>query len=335
MPRNGTDRPSASLPATRRPVTAALLLLASLAGGTPAANLPAGATATGQAVYDFYCYQCHGYAGDARTLASSMLDPQPRNFTAADPAVLTRERMIGSVSNGRPGTAMTTFASVLDATQIAAVVDYIRTRFMSGEQPALRYHTPANGWEDHERYRDAFPFASGELPLDTSWEALTPAQQRGRQLYMQACITCHDRATVTDAGAVWELRALSYPRRHYSHTVPVDATSGASPYALHDRPPEAAELTAQERRGESLYQDNCAFCHAADGTARNWIGSFLEPRPRNLTGAQVAAMERDRLRAVIRDGLPGTSMPAWRHVLADAQIEDIISYIRRVFRENS
>ncbi|HEY5641885.1 MAG TPA: hypothetical protein VIS31_03340, partial [Woeseiaceae bacterium] len=36
----------------------------------------------GEAIYRFYCYQCHGYAGDAQTLASASLSPPPRDFTS-------------------------------------------------------------------------------------------------------------------------------------------------------------------------------------------------------------------------------------------------------------
>ena len=68
-------------------------------------------------------------------------------------------------------------------------------------------------------------------------------------------------------------------------------------------PPKLEGLTETEQRGETLFQQNCAFCHAADGTARNWIGSFMEPHPRNLTkSAAMDSMTRTRLRTVIRDG---------------------------------
>ncbi|MEN8205558.1 MAG: cytochrome c [Pseudomonadota bacterium] len=283
----------------------------------------------GESAYNFYCYQCHAYGGDARTLASTFLDPKPRNFPATDPATLTREQMVDAVTHGRPGTAMTSFSSVLSSDEISAIVDYIRTMFMQGNKPDLIYHTPANGWDDHERYQDAFPFANGAIPLDTDWEDLTPAQQHGKQLFMQACISCHDRAHVTNEGNIWELRALSYPRKHYTHTRPVDGLTGASPYAVHDVQPRLENPTAAERRGEILYQQNCAFCHAADGTARNWIGSFLEPRPRNLTGQRVSGMDNDRLKVAIMDGIEGTSMPAWRHVLDEGQIGDILAYLQR------
>jgi cytochrome c oxidase cbb3-type subunit 3 len=87
-----------------------------------------------------------------------------------------------------------------------------------------------------------------------------------------------------------------------------------------------------EQQGEALFQANCSFCHAADGTARNWIGSFMEPHPRDLTSpAAMSGMTQDRLRTVIHEGLPGTSMPAWKSVLSDPEIEAVIAYVGRAF----
>lgn len=283
----------------------------------------------GKAVYNFYCYQCHAYAGDARTLATTFLDPQPRNFTATDPQQLRREQMVEAITHGRAGTAMVSFSNVLDRQEIEAVVDFIRTEFMQGRRPALIYHTPENGWENHQRYAAAFPFASGDLPLDTPWEELTASQKQGKRLFMAACISCHDRSRVRNEGAIWELRPLSYPREHYDHTRPLDNISGASPYALHDKPPLSAGLAPLEQRGERLFQINCAFCHAADGTARNWIGSFLEPHPRDLTSSAILKRDNHSLKHVIKEGLQGTSMPAWKEILNDDQIDDIIAYLKR------
>jgi cytochrome c oxidase cbb3-type subunit 3 len=285
----------------------------------------------GRSVYNFYCYQCHGYSGDAKTLAATFLNPPPRDFTHADPQALSRDAMREAVTKGRSGTAMVSFASVLDPADIEAVVDFIRHQFMQGDRPVLAYHTPENGWDSHEqRYGAAYPFANGDIPLDAPWEELTPRQRAGKKLYMSACIICHDRAKVENEGLIWELRALSYPRRHYSHTQSPDAVSGASPYALHDQPPAPLELTPTERRGERLFRHNCAFCHAADGTGRNWIGSFLEPRPRDLTGPVIGQMNDQQLRETIRDGISGTSMPAWKYSLSDTQIGDIMAYLRRM-----
>jgi mono/diheme cytochrome c family protein len=37
-----------------------------------------------------------------------------------------------------------------------------------------------------------------------------------------------------------------------------------------------------------------------------------------------------RLRERIRDGLEGTSMPAWRHVLNDAEVDAVAAYVSQV-----
>ena len=96
--------------------------------------------------------------------------------------------------------------------------------------------------------------------------------------------------------------------------------------------PTLANLTAEEKQGETLFQHNCAFCHAADGTGRNWIGSFLQPHPRNLTSATaMQGMTRTHLKQVIRNGLPGTTMPAWKSVLNDGQMDAVVVYVARAF----
>ena len=77
---------------------------------------------------------------------------------------------------------------------------------------------------------------------------------------------------------------------------------------------------------------SCAACHAADGTGKNWIGTFLQPHPRDLTDSDfMTGMSVERLSHVIRDGLPGTSMPAWKSVLTDTQIDAVVRYIHRAF----
>ena len=294
--------------------------------------MAAGSTAVsdfekGRDIYNFRCYFCHGYAGNAKTLASTYLSPPPRDFTATSLDKLPRERMLKSVAHGRKQTGMAGFKEVLTAEEIELVVDFIRQAFMGEAKLNTRYHTAGNGWPNHEQYAIAFPFASGDIALDTPVETLSEQQQAGRKLFMDSCITCHDRARVTEEGAPWNARPVSYPRTGYSHRNMADAVSSATPYSVHDIAPKIAGLDAQQREGEALFQENCAFCHAADGTGKNWIGMFMEPPARDLTAMQ--GLTRKRLEAVIRDGLAGTSMPAWRHVLNENQTEAVAAYIMR------
>jgi len=243
--------------------------------------------------------------------------------------------MILAVSNGRTGTAMMGFGKVLTTQEIDAVVDFVRASFISGHHRNSRYHSPANGWRDFSRYAAAFPFVEGKIALDKPVAALTAGQRRGRRLYVNACITCHDRPRVTEKGPVWDAHPVSFPRGGYSHRdrdAVVDEITTATPYARHAVAPSEFPLTAEERRGETVFQKNCAFCHAADGTGRNWIGSFLQPHPRDLTDRQaMASMTRLRLRRVILEGLPGTTMSAWKQVLSATEIDAVIAYIFKVF----
>ncbi len=306
----------------------------------PAARVlqaPATGSATheqGRRIYNFRCYFCHGYSGDGQTLASTYLQPKPRNFLATATDQLSVAQMREAVTHGRPGSAMQGFATVLSTAEVNAVVDFVRQEFMVAKAVNTRYHTPENGWPQHQRYAAAFPFARGELPLDSPPETLTPEQRAGRRLFMATCVSCHDRARVRDAGAPWEAQALSYPRNGFvpGDAQQVDTVSGASPYHLHDQAPQLVALSEQELQGQTLFQENCAFCHAADGTGRNWIGSFLQPHPRDLTApAFMRSMTAGRLAGVIREGLPGTSMPAWKSVLSPPQIQALVAYIARAF----
>ena len=88
---------------------AALMPLSGCDGAPPAAPASApGAQATaagtklherGRAVYNYRCYFCHGYSGDARTLAATYLNPRPRDFTRGG---LDAPAVAAAVGEGHP-----------------------------------------------------------------------------------------------------------------------------------------------------------------------------------------------------------------------------------------
>lgn len=287
----------------------------------------------GRRVYNARCYFCHGYSGDAKTVAAGMLEPPPRDFTAA--SSLDEPQVLRALREGRPRSAMASFAGLLDEREMRAVAGFVVREFVRAKRPNTAYHTPENGWAGHARHGDAFPFARGEIALDTPAESLSPTQQRGRRLFMSACISCHDRSRGTAPGPAWAARPVSYPRLGFvpgqASAPVVDAVSSASVYARHDQPPRLAGLTREQRRGEALFQANCAFCHGADGTGRNWIGQFMEPPARDLTRYDAATYPRERLQRTIAEGLPGSSMPAWKRVLGAADIRAVAGYVMRAF----
>jgi cytochrome c oxidase cbb3-type subunit III len=158
----------------------------------------------GRAVWNFRCYFCHGYSGDAKTLATTFVEPKPRDFQAADPREFPPERIERAVRDGVPNTSMKGFKGILTEAQIRDVSAFLRDEFLVRRAKNTSYHTVENGWPNHERYAAAFPFARGEIALDRPEPELTEEQRRGRRLFVGTCITCHDRAKVDNPGATWE-----------------------------------------------------------------------------------------------------------------------------------
>ncbi|VAX01441.1 Cytochrome c oxidase (cbb3-type) subunit CcoO [hydrothermal vent metagenome] len=285
----------------------------------------------GRAIYNYRCYFCHGYSGDAKTLTSSYVYPAPLNFKQINLKKLSRQKMLNAVTHGKVNTAMTAFSRVLNANEIRAVVDFIRLEFMKNKQSNSQYHTNKNGWPNHQRYALAFPFAKGDIALDTAWTQLTPELISGKKLYLSSCISCHDRANVINEGDIWKKQSISYPRNNYSHTK-IDLLSSASVYAKHDISPKTKQLSISASSGKIIWLKNCAFCHAADGSGQNWIGSFLEPNPRDLRQEKfMKNMTREKLQLRIQNGIKNSSMPAWKNVLSKKQIDQLISYISEAF----
>lgn len=288
----------------------------------------------GRSVYNYRCYFCHGYSGDGQTLAATYLNPKPSNFKVATPERLSPAAVQKVLEEGRAGTAMKSFSNILSEHEMLAVATFVVDEFVNRKADNTRYHTAENGWPNHERYSAAFPFAKGEIALSRPWESLNELESAGKRLYLSSCVSCHDRGTPTHDEIAWDARPLSFPRNNFSlaDPRPIDAMTSASPYALHDIAPKVSGLSERERAGEHLFQVNCAFCHGADGSGQNWIGQFMEPHPRNLRNPEfMKSATRATLTNAIREGLPNTSMPAWKSVLSDQEIQSILDYIDRAF----
>jgi len=79
--------------------------------------------------------------------------------------------------------------------------------------------------------------------------------------------------------------------------------------------------------GAKVFQSNCEMCHGPQGHGDGPAGQSLEPKPRNLAVLQKSAAD-DYLFWRIAEGKPGTSMVAWKSVLTDEQIWQVVSFIR-------
>ena len=91
---------------------------------------PVWAAADAAALWKSRCAMCHGETGKGDGPAGLALQPPPRDLT--DPKFwvgVSRERIKKAITEGRPGTAMVSFANTLSPEEIDALVDYLVTKF--------------------------------------------------------------------------------------------------------------------------------------------------------------------------------------------------------------
>jgi cytochrome c oxidase cbb3-type subunit III len=72
----------------------------------------------------------------------------------------------------------------------------------------------------------------------------------------------------------------------------------------------------------AIYKQRCAMCHGAAGDA-------LVPSQNFADGAWKHGTDVKQLVAVIRDGVPGTSMTPFKGSLTDAELEAVARYVRQ------
>ncbi len=94
-------------------------------------------------------------------------------------------------------------------------------------------------------------------------------------------------------------------------------------------------LYAQEEMGKKIYEQWCAQCHGYEGDGEGYAKDYTFPKPRDFTlGAYKFRSTptgepptTDDLVRVIKNGNPGTSMPAWKR-LTDEEARAVAEYLK-------
>jgi putative heme-binding domain-containing protein len=76
-------------------------------------------------------------------------------------------------------------------------------------------------------------------------------------------------------------------------------------------------------QGEQIYNQNCTSCHGVNGGA----GEIGPEIIHNLSGRLRGELDDDQILEVVRNGAPGTAMPAWKGKLADDDILKIGAFL--------
>ena len=100
--------------------------------------------------------------------------------------------------------------------------------------------------------------------------------------------------------------------------------------------PPGADLPPDTPRGAVIYGRHCAVCHGPDGRGNGPAAPSLIPRPRDFTSGQfkykstpTAEPPSDAdLIHVVRRGLDASAMPYFQDLLPDADLREVVQYIK-------
>lgn len=106
--------------------------------------------------------------------------------------------------------------------------------------------------------------------------------------------------------------------------------------AIETEPVKPTPVAADPDAGKKLYQRWCTQCHGIEGKGDGPAAEFVYPRPRDFTLAlfKVRSTPSGQLPTdhdlfkVIGEGLPGTSMPAWKKFLTENERWQLMYYVK-------
>jgi mono/diheme cytochrome c family protein len=344
---------------------AALLMLCLAGSGSGAVAAPAAAAgAVRPAVnYHNYCSVCHGDRGDGKSRAQASLYPAPLDFTTPAAAQMSRARMVESVKNGRPGTAMTAWKGQMSQQEIEALVDYVRDTFMAaalnedGSRGRIVYSKNCavchgERGDGQSRARNSMippprdftaPAARAELSEQRMLASVTHGRADTAMAGFERQLSRDDIRAVVKyiragfmAGADLEgISGISQARGYRAAPAPAAAPAplAAVPAAAPDmKAPMPQGLKGDIVKGGAFYMQNCATCHGSTGDGRGPRAYFIMPKPRNfLHPAARQQFNRPAVYAAVADGKLGTEMPGWSKVLSAQEIADVSEFVFQRF----
>jgi mono/diheme cytochrome c family protein len=277
------------------------------------------AVSLGEKIYTQNCAVCHGDNGNTAYWAKNGLNPPPRDFTSPEAqSVLTRSRMVHSVTHGRPGTGMMPFSKRLSADDIRAVVGYIRFKFMG---------------VDPDKDSGAAPLALAAPAAEPAATAPPVGAIPGVDAPLSAA---RSPAINVDSPQPAPAGAPSEPAAGAA-TTPADSMPGMpTGQAVDMSLPVPNGLKGDLAWGRTFFMSNCFTCHGVTGQGDGPRAYFNIPRPRNFT-SELARQElnRPRIYHSITNGRVGTVMPAWGKVLTAQQIAGLTEFVFQTFIQPS
>lgn len=149
------------------------------------------------------------------------------------------------------------------------------------------------------------------------WRVTATATQNGKPLG-QAMVTLTAHATRPRVTAGVAQPAVA---PHGTHT----HTHAAAAALINPTPATAGSAAA----GKTIFARQCASCHGVGGKGDGVMAAKLKSKPSDLTDAEWTHGPSDgEIFTLIRDGARSAGMKAYRGILTDRQMWDLVNFIR-------
>jgi mono/diheme cytochrome c family protein len=90
----------------------------------------------------------------------------------------------------------------------------------------------------------------------------------------------------------------------------------------------AAQGKGNAGAGKQIYLESCQSCHGSTGKGDSDMAAYLTPPPANLASKATQTKTDAQLREIILEGRSGTAMSSYEGTFGEAQLADLIAYIR-------
>lgn len=92
----------------------------------------------------------------------------------------------------------------------------------------------------------------------------------------------------------------------------------------------AASSQGDPESGRKIYLESCQSCHGPTGKGDSDMAAYLTPPPSDLSVKPTQAKTDVELRTIILQGRPGSAMVGFEGAFEEAQLNDLIAYIRSI-----
>ena len=246
------------------------------------------------------------------------------------------------------------YGAPADEFQVVKIIEYLDAIDGNGARPQTH-----NSSSDDDEIGAAPSVALAEatesapaLEVTGSARDREATAQRGALIFKEDCAGCHgDRGRGDGVAAkallpspedltaarfsIESLRQTLWNGVHGApmpswRSLPLRDLSALTAYVQSFHPAANSSSAAPESLvlGKVLYEKSCLPCHGSTGDGKGPAGVTLAPPPSSFKGIQP---DFDYIQRVLRDGIPGTSMPVWKDQLSESDRTAVADYLRSLY----